>query len=231
MRVLTFVLAAAAAWGQTTDARHDHWRGYCDGRLAIDDSGFAFESASKPTHSWKVAFLDAQQIRVLDNGDWRVLTYRDRAWRLGADREYRLRVADRQFAARAAPLLERRLERRFVSGLVDGEGKTLWQLPAKHRLRLSGTEGALVAAEDRVVYRSARPGDSRTWLYSDIDSISSSDPYQLTIVTHERARGHYGDRKAFNFQLKQPLSEDRYTDLWRRLEQSKGLRLLTEKTP
>jgi hypothetical protein len=37
---------------------------------------------------------------------------------------------------------------------------------------------------------------------------------------------HYGDRKGFNFQLKQPLDEARYNDLWLRLERSKGLQIL-----
>ena len=173
---------------------------------------------AEPKHSWKVAYLDAQQVRVLDNGEFRLLTYQDRPWRLGADRQYRVRVADKDFATRVSPFLESRLERRFVAGLAETGAAPLWELPAKHRLRFSGTEGVLIAAADRILYRTEKPGDSRTWLLSDIDSISSSDPYQFTIVTYERARGHYGDRKGFNFQLKQPLAGRQYDDLWRRLE-------------
>jgi hypothetical protein len=45
-------------------------------------------------------------------------------------------------------------------------------------------------------------------------------------VTFERARTHYGNRKGFNFQLKQPLAEERYTQLWRRLNAEKGLKHL-----
>ncbi len=231
MKLLMFFLAAMAAFGQTYDARHDHWRRSCTGQLTFDTQGVAFESSTKPKHSWKVSYLDAQQMKVLDNGEFRLLTYKDRKWRLGADREYRLRVADKQFAAQVGPLLENRLERRFVSGYAAGEGKILWELPAKHRLRFSGTEGVLVVAADRILYRTEKPGDSRTWFFPDIAGISSSDPYQFSITTYERALAHYGDRKGFNFQLKQPLSEDRYNDLWLRLEQSKGLQLLTERTP
>jgi len=220
MRYL-MVLIAASALAQAPlsyEARHDHWRGFCTGRLALDETGAAFESAKEPKHSWKVAYLDAQQVRVLDNGEFRLLTYRDRPWRLGADRQYRVRVANQDFAARVNPWLERRLERRFVAGLAETAATPLWELPAKHRLRLSGTEGVLIAAADRIIYRTEKPGHSRTWLFSDIDNISSSDPYQFTIVTYERARGHHGDRKGFNFQLKQPLTEKQYDDLWRRLE-------------
>ncbi len=218
MRLLLAFFIVSAALAQSFEARHDHWRGYCAGRLTLDENGAAFESVKKPKHSWSVPYLDAQQVRVLDNGGFRLLTYKDRKWRLGADREYRLRVAEKDFAARVGPRLERRLERRFVAGLAETAVTPLWEIPAKHRLRLSGTEGVLIAAADRVIYRTEQPGHSRTWLFSDIDNVSSSGPYQFTIVTHERARGHYGDRKGFNFQLKQALTEKQYDDLWKRLE-------------
>lgn len=219
MRWIIVLLLPLAALAQSFAARHDHWKGHCTGRLILDDAGIAFESDTEKDHSWRVAYLDVQQALLLDTGELRVLTYKDRKWRLGADREYRLEVAGKQLG----PLLERRLDRRFASGLAETVAKPLWELAAKHLLRFSGSEGTLIAAADRLVYRTQKPGDSRTWLYSDIESISSADPYQLTITTYERARGHYGDRKGFNFQLKEPLSEERYNELWRRLERTKGL--------
>jgi hypothetical protein len=38
---------------------------------------------------------------------------------------------------------------------------------------------------------------------------------------------HYGSRKGFEFELKQRLEEARYNDLWLRLNQSKGLKILS----
>jgi hypothetical protein len=78
-----------------------------------------------------------------------------------------------------------------------------------------------------MVYRTARKGESRAWRYSDIENVSSSGPFQLTITTYERARSHYGGLKGFNFQLKEPLDRERYDALWRRLNESKGLQFLT----
>ncbi len=49
----------------------------------------------------------------------------------------------------------------------------------------------------------------------------------MTVTTFERAKTHYGDLKGFNFELKQRLDGDRYNDLWLRLNQSKGLKILT----
>ena len=51
-------------------------------------------------------------------------------------------------------------------------------------------------------------------------------PFQLTITTFERAKTHYGDLKGFNFQLKRPLDEGRYNELWLSLNRSKGLKIL-----
>ena len=61
---------------------------------------------------------------------------------------------------------------------------------------------------------------------SDIENISSAGPFELTITTFERAKTHYGDLKGFNFELKQRLEEARYNELWLRLNQSKGLKIL-----
>ncbi len=187
-----------------------------------------FESQKK-SHSWTSSYLDAQQIKLLDTGEFHLLTYQDRKWRLGADREYHLRVSDKEFPSHVAPLLEQRLGPRFVSGFADAEGKVLWEVPAKHLLRLSGTEGMLIVAQDRIVYRTDRPGASRTWFFSDIDSITTSGRFQLTITTTERSRAHYGNLKGFSFQLKEPLTEAHYDDLWRRIEKSKGLEILTSR--
>ena len=79
---------------------------------------------------------------------------------------------------------------------------------------------------DAIVYSSEKRDESRTWRYEDIDNISSSGPFQLTVTTFERARTHYGNLKGFNFELKQRLEEEHFNDLWLRLNQSKGLKIL-----
>ena len=57
---------------------------------------------------------------------------------------------------------------------------------------------------------------------ADIDNIASSGPFQLTITTLERAVWHYGDRKDFNFVLKQHIMEAGYNQLWLQLERKNG---------
>jgi hypothetical protein len=221
------LIAAGLAMAQPVEisARHHHWRGACEGQLRVDENGAAFASAKKKDHNWRWGWLDVQQLQVLDDGEIRLLTYKDNKWRLGADRELHF-TAGPDAVARLAPLLGARLDRRFVYGAAEMALAPLWEIPVKHLLRFSGSEGTLAFTGDRLIYRTARPRDSRTWRLADIDNVSTSGPGQLTIVSLERARGHYGDRKGFNFELKQPLEEARYNELWRRLERAKGVQIL-----
>jgi hypothetical protein len=103
----------------------------------------------------------------------------------------------------------------------------LWEIPVKHLLRFGGDEGVLRVGVDEIVYQSAKASESRTWRYQDIENVSTTGPFQLTITTFERAKTHYGNLKGFNFEMKQQLDEAHYSDLWLRLNQSKGLKILT----
>ena len=117
----------------------------------------------------------------------------------------------------AYPLLKDRLDQRFVSALADADVRPLWEVPVKRLGTIRGSEGLLVVGDERIVYKTDQKADSRTWRYRDIDNISTSGPFSMTVTTFERAKAHYGNRKDFNFQLKSPLDEAKYNDLWRRL--------------
>jgi len=148
-------------------------------------------------------------------------------WKLGADREYQFDLAGDKTFADAFQFLKGRLDQRLVAAISDHLSSILWVIPVEHLLRFGGDEGVLQVGLDSIVYTSADETHSRTWRYQDIDSISSSGPFQLTITTFERAKTHYGNLKGFNFELKQRLEDARYNELWLRLNQSKGLRILS----
>jgi hypothetical protein len=110
--------------------------------------------------------------------------------------------------------------------LPDSGVAALWELPVKLLAAFQGSEGVLQVGADRVVYKTARKHQSRTWRFEDIENVSTSGPFQLTLTTHERAKSQYGSLKGFNFQLKQRLDEKRFNILWRRLNRVKGLEFL-----
>ncbi|MGD0498644.1 MAG: hypothetical protein ABSC23_09445 [Bryobacteraceae bacterium] len=229
---LTGLLLLAPAGFAQREFRYDVWHGHAGvlrsrsagefGKLTLTETGVSFEA--KP-HSWRWAYQDIRQLKVSPNSIV-VLTYRGNKWKLGADREYRFDLDSGKTFADAYAFLAGRLDQRFVAALPELVSIPLWEIPAKHSLRFGGDEGVLQIGPEEIVYRSGKKDESRTWRYGDIENISSSGPFQLTITTFERAKSHYGDLKGFNFELKQPLGEDRYNDLWLRLNRSKGLKIL-----
>jgi hypothetical protein len=233
------VLLAPAALAQ--DLRYEVWHGHPlppyvkkagnMGTLSITDAGVSFEETyrdgvrPKHPHAWRWDYQDIQQLKI-DSKSLTVLTYKDNKWKLGADRQYRFDLlTDRTFLD-AWQRLKGRLDQRLVAAIPDHPSNVLWQIPVKHLLRFGGDEGVLQVGPDTIVYQSANNAESRTWRYEDIENISSSGPFDLTVTTFERAKTHYGNLKGFNFALKQRLEESRYNELWLRLNQSKGLKIL-----
>ena len=212
------LMLAAALWGADVEfeALHDHVRKGCAGKVTVTDDGIQFAGAKKG-HAWTWKYQDIQQL-TLAPGRLIVLTYHDRKLRLGADREFEFRGT---IPAGLAARWSAKLDQRFVARLAPADASG-WSLPVKHLQRVKGSEGKLTFGPDQIVYATPAKEDSRTWRYEDIEGISSSGPFQLTITTFERARSHYGDRKGFNFQLKQALNEAQYNQLWLDIEKKNG---------
>jgi hypothetical protein len=99
------------------------------------------------------------------------------------------------------------LDQRFVAALDEVGEQPGLKLPAKLLDLTKGTEGTLVFAADIVGF------GAHTWRYTDIHSIASSGPYQLTIATLG---------KQYRFQLKQPITESIYNQLWLDIEKKNG---------
>jgi hypothetical protein len=239
--LLSALLSLAPAAFPQREFRYNAWHGHSRpphikragnvGALTIGDSGIAFEESYKDgrkpkhPHAWHWDYQDIQQLRIAPKS-LTVLTYKDNKWKLGTDRQYEFDLVSDKTFEDAYLVLKNRLDQRLVAAIPDRISNALWEIPVKHLLRFGGDEGVLQAGPGEIVYKSANQAESRTWRYQDIENISSAGPFQLTITTFERAKTHYGDRKGFNFELKQRLEEGRYNDLWLRLNQSKGLQIL-----
>ena len=156
----------------------------------------------------------------------RILTYEDQRWRLSGDREFVFDNLPENLATELYPVFSRRLDQRFVAALADDQVKPLWEAPAKLLHLAGGSQGAILVGSGQLVFRSESPEQSRTWRIRDIDLVSSSGPFDLTITTFERAGMNYASRKDFHFELKRPLAEAEYNALWRKVNQGKGLQIL-----
>lgn len=213
------MLAAAAAAGQVLDARHEHWRKGCPGRLTVDATGVSFAELRvrprKKPHAWHWPYHEIQQA-TLGRDTLRILTYEDRVLRLGADRAYSSSLASGSSFASLREALRLQLHTRLI--VTDPpEQEPAWAAPAKLLRLTTGTHGTLELHQDAIVFRTAKRGRGRHWRLTDIDNVISTDPYALTLTTFERSRLHYGGRRDFQFQLKRPIDPARVDSLWRRI--------------
>ena len=202
--------------------------------LTISEKGVGYQQVLSDGKGKKHPKLESVQFDYQDiqelwvSPDKLVLvTYKDRKWLLGVDKEFEFFLTKGKSFDAAYSMLKDKLDRRFVAAVADSQPSMLWALPVKLLGTIQGSEGILEVGSDRIVYRTERQRQSRTWRYQDIENVSTSDRYQLTVTTYERAKSQYGSRKGFNFQLKQPLDEKRFEALWKRLNQDKGLQFLT----
>jgi hypothetical protein len=211
------------------EVRHDHlWKSGA-GTLVVTERGVSFQELTKKKkvkHAFELNYQDIQELKLAAD-KLTLVTYKDRKWLLGIDKEYKFTLTPGQSFSETYALLKDRLDQRFVAAVADEQIQPLWEVPVKLLGRVTGSEGVLEVGADRVVYKTTKKRESRTWRYGDIENISTSGPFQLTLTTYERAKTHYGNLKGFNFQLKQTLDEKQFNLLWRQLNQTKGLELLT----
>jgi hypothetical protein len=173
--------------------RHEHLRKDCAGVMTIDEHGVSF--AGPERHSWTWPFQDIRQLKLSSEGVT-VLTYDNGRGRF----VFRGSVP----AGTLYPFLRDRMDQRLVAAIAE-DVPGAWSIPVKR--------GAIAFGADAIVYSTKTPGESRTWRYSDIDTVSSSGLFELTVTTLE---------KTFHFQLKQPLAEARYDELWIGLQRKNG---------
>jgi hypothetical protein len=197
-----YLILTGAAWAQQFPVRHQHLRKYCTGTLTVDDKGITFQGPKHESLDW--AYQEIQQL-TLTAQSIHILSYKDSGLLLGRDINYNFTGA-----IPAAALYTRwsaSLDQRFVAALdVVGEQPGL-KFPAKLLDFTKGTDGTLVFAADIVGF------GAHTWRYTDIQAIASSGPFQLTLATLE---------KQYRFQLKQPITESIYNQLWLDIEKRNG---------
>lgn len=216
--------AHAATFPARFDVWHRHWRKGAPGVLDVSPASISFEEKGKQAaHSRTWKYEDIQQL-TLSPGELRIVTYEDQKWQLGRDREYVFERLPKDMATQLYPLFRQVMDQRFAANIADGDVKPLWSVPAKLTHGRGGTQGTLTLGEDRIVYRTEK-GASHTWRYSDIDNVSRSGPFDLSLLTLEHEGWYHGSPTEFHFQLKGALAEDRYNDLWRRLNRSQGMQL------
>lgn len=240
--VVLAVLSIARMWSQELryEVRHERaFRGDHRGSLIVDDEGISYEQALSEKQKTKVVdgkhpkfekerflYEEIQQLWISPE-KLVLVTYKDRKWLGGIDKEFEFFPAVKgQSFEPIYVRLKGKLDQRLTSAVADSPLDPEWALPVKLLGTIQGSQGVLQISSDRIVYKTAHRGASRTWRYEDIENISTSGPFQLTLTSFERAKTHYGSLRGFNFQLKRKLDEKQFDLLWKRLNREKGLTFL-----
>ena len=206
------LILLAAAWASAAEfpVRHTHIKGNCEGVLKVDTSGVSFAGQKKHVWHWKLQ--DIRELKLAPDGVY-VLSYYGRY-------DFKGKTPVQQLYAMLKGTMDQRLVMQAVETAPAGHPlPSTWSVAVKHR---GGADGSLVFGDDIIEYASAARDESRTWRYQDIDNISSSGPFQLTVTTFERAMAHYNDRREFSFELKEPITEAKYNQLWLLVEKKNG---------
>lgn len=169
------------------------------GELVVDNAGVSYKSGDGK-RSIRVAPLDIHEADVSDPHQVRIETYQKIKRKFLGRQSYTFRLL-----AEHGPELARFLAallNRPVIGFRDqpAQGET-YEIPAYHRHRLGGCSGTLRIDVAGVQFISDKVGDSRSWPYSEIETVGTMNAFHFRISTLS---------ETYNFDLKDRLQQAAY---------------------
>jgi hypothetical protein len=171
------------------------------GDLHIDSQGITFRSTDGKT-TISIGMQDLREADVADPNELRFETYEVPKWKPIERREYTFRAQPDAPVEDLALFLAGRVHRPVVGHYKEGPQ---FRVAAFHRRALRGTDGTLEIGEESIQFVSDKPGDSRTWLYRDIETIGRPDSFRFRVTTN---------RETYILELKDDLPEAAFQLAW-----------------
>jgi hypothetical protein len=200
--VLIPASAQTQAW-QTSAKWHRTFKKAERGTLTLDADGVEFRSP-KFNRRWK--YLDIHTFD-LSQRELTLLTYENRPWHEPGERPFRFTLTE-PMPPKVAAEFANRVGKPVRNGAPIASTAAIQEIPAHHRAWLGGSNGLLRLKEDGIVYVTESGLDSRSWSWSDIQTLASPNPYEFRVTAF---------REIAEFDLKQPLRRDVFEKLWDRL--------------
>jgi hypothetical protein len=198
----TGVSPSTLHWQST--ARLHHGVRSTPGDLVFTASGIEFRSEPQFSHRWALTEIKTFELipRRL------VLTdYENRRHHLPGVRHFRFDLKEPVPPAVAAELASR-VSKPVINSDPDAKADAFFTIAARHGTRFGGTNGMLRFRAQGIDYVTTGTGGSRSWRWSEIQTIANPDPYHF---------GVGGYRETFDFELKQPLPRELFDRLWERV--------------
>jgi hypothetical protein len=195
-------------------ARESHLLGHRDGVLRISESVVEFNTKSgEDNRCW--AYLDIELFEILSPRKIKIHTYRDREFLPGTDLEFTYEIVNGQLNHQVRDFLRCRITRPFVTEVWKEPGVPEAVIPVKHLHRFGGCQGFLRVYKDFLVFESTTEHDSRSWRWTDLQSIGKPGPYRFEVLTYEPETA--GPKRSYNFELKELMPERIYDQIWARV--------------
>jgi len=174
------------------------------GELILDDRGIEFRSP-KLSHRW--AYGEIKTFSLSGPHALTLTDYENRHWHEPGEQTFSFTLVNAippGVAARLAAVIARPV----INGDPDSGLPFIAQIPAHRRERFGGSNGTLRFRKGGIDYVDANGRDGRSWRWSDIQTIASSDPWEFRVT---------GYRETVEFDLKQPMSRELFDRTWDKL--------------
>jgi hypothetical protein len=179
------------------------------GQLRISGTEIEYRSTNGKT-SLRLPFIDVHEMDVSDPSVIRVESYEMLKRKFSGRQEYVFRLRSPRAAEENDRLVKFLSEhtQRPVLGNQAFSSEPEFEIPAYHRHVLSGCNGTLQITPEGIRFLGSKEDHSRTWKYSEIETIGSSDPFSFRVTTLA---------ETFTFDLKNRLPEEAYNLVWQRV--------------
>jgi hypothetical protein len=170
------------------------------GILSLDSEGILFAPANGPAQHWA-----ANDIKSLDLSPHLLILmgYENRRWHLPTLRKYKFRL-DLEMSPAVAAQLAGEVPRPIRNVIPDPSALADTVIPVRRTRHLGGSNGSLRIRQDGIDYVTAQAGQSRSWKWADLQTLSHPDPFHLFV---------FGYRDTYSFDLKKPLSRELFNRL------------------
>ena len=170
---------------------------------------------SRPSSSPRPAAIKFDR---LSPTEFVLLTYKDVGWQFGRDKQYRFQITSGELTDELHRSITNRIGRPATNRSFETPPNAKYEIPVKHRHGLGGCEGTLSFTSDTIYYATDRKKDAREWrIDRDIDSVWSSNPYQLELHVYDNNRREFSRTRVYKFDLKKRLNSEFYRRLKLRL--------------
>jgi hypothetical protein len=170
------------------------------GTLRFDPRGIEFVPSKGPTKRWTLAemkSLDVQAHHLV------LVGYDNRGWHLAGTQQFEWELTNAITPVSAASLIEA-MARPARNRLPDPDASAVTVIAVRRSGHFGGSNGVLRIRQHGMDYVTAEPGNSRSWRWLDLQTLSHPDPYHLFV---------FGYRDSYAFDLKETLSRELFNHL------------------